>query len=186
MKRKRASLSKRTRFEIFKRDGFQCAYCGNTPPRVVLTIDHVTPHSKGGSDDIANLLTACSDCNSGKSDVPLSRRVKQVEEMTASEQERFDQVKAYNKLLACKRLAEDRWYKKVEEIWVSYIEGGQGTVLVPDVARSVRMFLKRMPAEQVIECLNVTLDRCRKSPDDMQFFKYFCGVCWRTIKENKH
>jgi hypothetical protein len=26
------SLSKRTRFNIFKRDGFRCLYCGKTPP----------------------------------------------------------------------------------------------------------------------------------------------------------
>jgi hypothetical protein len=35
-------------------------------------IDHITPVSKGGTNDIENLATACRDCNSGKSDRRLS------------------------------------------------------------------------------------------------------------------
>ena len=34
-----------TRFNVFLRDGFQCAYCGAQDQ---LTFDHVTPRSKGG------------------------------------------------------------------------------------------------------------------------------------------
>jgi len=52
------AISKKDRFEIFKRDGFKCGYCGQTPPDVVLEIDHIEPVSKGGSDDIWNLITA--------------------------------------------------------------------------------------------------------------------------------
>jgi len=28
----RTPISKRVRFEVFKRDGFQCQYCGASPP----------------------------------------------------------------------------------------------------------------------------------------------------------
>lgn len=62
------SLSKRTRFQVFERDGFTCQYCGKQPPDVVLHVDHIHPFSKGGSDDMDNLVTSCSDCNLGKSD----------------------------------------------------------------------------------------------------------------------
>lgn len=65
------SLSKRTRFEIFKRDCFTCQYCGRRPPEVVLEVDHIEPKSKGGSDDQINLITSCADCNRGKSDKRL-------------------------------------------------------------------------------------------------------------------
>lgn len=61
------ALSKSKRFEIFKRDGFTCQYCGQRPPDVVLEVDHIDPRSKGGSDDELNLITACFDCNRGKS-----------------------------------------------------------------------------------------------------------------------
>jgi hypothetical protein len=71
---KRASISTRTRFEIFKRDGFKCVYCGRTPMESPLHVDHVDPDSRGGPTEPGNLVTACQDCNLGKSDVPLDQR----------------------------------------------------------------------------------------------------------------
>lgn len=72
VKVKRESIPKKTRFEIFKRDSFSCQYCGQSAPEVLLVIDHIVPVSKGGTSDIFNLITACQDCNSGKSNIPLS------------------------------------------------------------------------------------------------------------------
>lgn len=68
----RTSISTRRRFEIFKRDGFRCRYCGRTSDEAKLHVDHVDPVALGGSDDDANLVTACSDCNLGKAAIPLS------------------------------------------------------------------------------------------------------------------
>lgn len=65
---KRKSISKKVRFEIFKRDSFRCQYCGRSAPDVVLEIDHIKPVSDGGTNDITNLVTSCFDCNRGKSD----------------------------------------------------------------------------------------------------------------------
>ena len=52
-----------TRQNIFKRDGYQCMYCGG---RENLTLDHVVPKSKGGRDTWKNLVSACQKCNSLK------------------------------------------------------------------------------------------------------------------------
>lgn len=60
------AVSKSKRFEIFKRDGFTCQYCGQRAGDVVLELDHIHPVSKGGGDDPMNLITACFDCNRGK------------------------------------------------------------------------------------------------------------------------
>lgn len=68
---KRKGLGKKTRFEVFKRDGFKCQYCGRCAPEVVLHADHISPASKGGAADMMNLVTACIDCNLGKSDRAL-------------------------------------------------------------------------------------------------------------------
>lgn len=46
---KRKAISTRTRFEVFKRDGFRCMYCGRTPPTVLLHVDHIIAVSNGGS-----------------------------------------------------------------------------------------------------------------------------------------
>lgn len=42
---------------------YQCAYCGNEEN---LTLDHIIPKSKGGSDRITNLVCACKQCNHHK------------------------------------------------------------------------------------------------------------------------
>jgi len=54
-----------TRQNIFKRDSFECQYCGT---KRELTIDHVVPRAKGGGDTWINLVTACKKCNSKKGD----------------------------------------------------------------------------------------------------------------------
>lgn len=67
------AVSKRLRFEILRRDGFRCYYCGTRGNETTngLTIDHVTPTALGGSDLPSNLVSACSDCNAGKSATSL-------------------------------------------------------------------------------------------------------------------
>ena len=57
----RTSISKKLRFEIFKRDSFKCQYCGKESPNVILEIDHINPISNGGKNDILNLITCCFD-----------------------------------------------------------------------------------------------------------------------------
>jgi hypothetical protein len=68
---KRASIGKRMRFEILKRDGFRCAYCGETSATAQLVVDHVRAVAAGGTSHSGNLITACVPCNSGKSDLAL-------------------------------------------------------------------------------------------------------------------
>lgn len=63
---KRKPLSKRTRFEVFKRDKFCCQYCGAKAPDVVLHVDHIHPVALGGKNDALNLITSCAACNGGK------------------------------------------------------------------------------------------------------------------------
>lgn len=71
MSTKRKNLPKRLRFEVFKRDGFACVYCGAKAPTAILNADHVKPVVDGGGDTMENLVTACADCNNGKGAQPL-------------------------------------------------------------------------------------------------------------------
>lgn len=48
------------RNRIYRRDGHQCVYCGSNKN---LTIDHVFPKSRGGTNDWTNLATCCIKCN---------------------------------------------------------------------------------------------------------------------------
>lgn len=52
-----------TRNNVFKRDNFNCQYCGSGKD---LTLDHLIPVSKGGKSTWTNLVTACRSCNARK------------------------------------------------------------------------------------------------------------------------
>lgn len=58
-----------TRRNLYKRDSYTCQYCliGFMPNE--LTIDHVVPRSRGGTNDWSNCVTSCEDCNSKKADL---------------------------------------------------------------------------------------------------------------------
>jgi 5-methylcytosine-specific restriction endonuclease McrA len=56
---------------LFARDGYRCQYCGRPAhelkPRETLTRDHLVPLSRGGTNEWTNVVTACSACNTRKS-----------------------------------------------------------------------------------------------------------------------
>ena len=61
-------LTRDEAMKVFKRDHFKCQYCGldglhRFENWLVLTVDHVHPHAKGGSRSMSNLVTACQPCN---------------------------------------------------------------------------------------------------------------------------
>jgi DNA-directed RNA polymerase subunit RPC12/RpoP len=47
---------------------------------------------------------------------------------------------------------------------------------------SITMFLKRLNFEEVAEAMQIACSRCDTSYDVV---KYFCGICWSKIKQNK-
>jgi 5-methylcytosine-specific restriction endonuclease McrA len=55
-----------TRRGVLSRDHYTCQYCGATPPRKYLTVDHVLPRSRGGKTTWENVATACEKCNGRK------------------------------------------------------------------------------------------------------------------------
>jgi 5-methylcytosine-specific restriction endonuclease McrA len=60
---KEISLSRRN---LLHRDNYTCQYCGER--RHDLTIDHIVPRSKGGTDSWDNVVAACLRCNVKKGD----------------------------------------------------------------------------------------------------------------------
>lgn len=55
-----------SRRNIYRRDTFECQYCGNRPGLKYLSIDHVIPVSKGGKTSWENCVVACVRCNTRK------------------------------------------------------------------------------------------------------------------------
>ena len=62
----RIPISKKLRFTVLQRDKFRCVYCGAEPEEKELQVDHVKPVSKGGNNELFNLVTSCRSCNIGK------------------------------------------------------------------------------------------------------------------------
>lgn len=85
----RKSITKKTRFEVFKRDSFTCQYCGVAAPDAVLHIDHIKPVKTGGKNEIINLITSCLSCNLGKGakelsdDSAVKKQKRQLDELNA-------------------------------------------------------------------------------------------------------
>src|SRR5436190_1037341 len=61
----RKSLSRKN---ILLRDHNTCQYCGHIFPPQELTLDHITPRSRGGDSAWENLVACCRSCNNRKGD----------------------------------------------------------------------------------------------------------------------
>lgn len=60
-------ITQTKRLAIYLRDGMACAWCGaGIESGVQLTLDHLKPHSKGGSNHESNLVTCCKHCNTSR------------------------------------------------------------------------------------------------------------------------
>jgi 5-methylcytosine-specific restriction endonuclease McrA len=62
-KRKENGIYKISKQELIKLNEGSCFYCGSTQR---ITVDHVVAISRGGTDSIGNLVSACKSCNSQK------------------------------------------------------------------------------------------------------------------------
>jgi 5-methylcytosine-specific restriction endonuclease McrA len=55
-----------SRVNVFARDRYTCQYCGASPHRSQLNLDHVVPRSHGGKTSWENVVCSCVDCNRRK------------------------------------------------------------------------------------------------------------------------
>jgi hypothetical protein len=173
---KRLTISKKIRFDVFKRDFFQCQYCGQFPPKVILEIDHIHPVSKGGTNDADNLITACFDCNRGKANGLITSIPLSVLEKTEVLLEKQEQVKAYEKLIkSIKRKAQ----KNVDLVEYAFKNVYEDYTFTSTFRTSVEQFLKKLTCFEVVESMEIAVSR---GDDADHAIKYFCKICWNKIK----
>jgi hypothetical protein len=172
---KRAALSKKTRFEVFKRDAFACQYCGAHPPKAILECDHIVPVAEGGVNDLDNLVTACFDCNRGKGAVSLSVAPQSLSEKAALVAEREEQLRGYAQVMEAKRqrLEAETW--KIMDLF------HPGADTVPrDSFGSTKRFIEKLGFHEVQEAAEIALGGPAYGK---RLFRYFCGVCWNKVRE---
>lgn len=174
---KRKAISNKVRFEIFKRDGFTCQYCGATPPEVVLQVDHIHPVKLGGTNDDGNLTTSCQPCNLGKFATPLDCASQPLMDRAAEVKEREAQLKGFSKVMREKR-------KRIEadamEVVNLFAEGLGVNGMRRDHYGSVKRFLEKLDVSELLDAMEIALAKCLP---ERQTFKYFCGICWSIIKQ---
>ena len=187
--KKRKTISTRTRFEILKRDGFTCQYCGKKPPVVVLNVDHIIAVSNGGGNEANNLVSACFDCNSGKSDIPISSVVQSLNERIKADREKAHQLAQCNEWLSEIKQRKDADFLRVSDALMhacGYKKGER--VAAGSWAQTIKCLLKRLPAEQISEAVEIAHERFPFSgveTTNQRSFRYFCGVCWRSVDQNE-
>lgn len=60
-----------TRYRIYARDDHRCLWCGFGACHTdELTLDHLVPRSRGGTNRPSNIVTACRSCNSKRKELP--------------------------------------------------------------------------------------------------------------------
>jgi len=173
----RKAIGKKVRFEVFKRDGFQCHYCGASPPKAILHVDHIHPVARGGTNSTDNLITSCSVCNIGKGATPLSVAPESISDKAKRIQEQEDQLKGYLEVIAAKAEREEDHAWDVATIFVdAFNDDG----IRKDWFRSIKRFNEQIGVHECMEAMAIATERFPRSKGNC--FRYFCGICWRKIR----
>lgn len=172
---KRKSVRKSVRFEVFKRDGFSCQYCGAKAPETVLHVDHINPVSNGGDNEIINLITSCEACNLGKSsrllsdNAAITRQRAQLEALN----ERREQLEM---LLAWRDSMKDLAKGAADEIasrLLDYIPG----YTVNDTGRgSIAKWLKQYSAIEILDAAEIAAAKLPEALDDEAVDTFFRSI----------
>ena len=172
-------VSKRLRFEILRRDNYTCRYCGASAPDVVLHVDHVLAEALGGKNEASNLITACEDCNLGKSATTVDDAL--VEQVTDDAFRWARAIKAAAAITAAERTGRRADEVRFLEMWNRWTAAdSNGPVSLPsDVGPTIDRFL----------ALGLTfgdfeeLVRIAMTSGALDVFRYFAACCWNRIDE---
>lgn len=178
---RRKPVAKRLRFEVLRRDNHTCRYCGASAPDVRLAVDHVIPVVLGGTDDPSNLVTACVECNGGKTSVaPDQATIDDVSNAqlrwaraleAAAEQRRSE-------------LRPDQHPATVaafEEMWDQWTVGGRMVPRDDRWADSVRVWVSNgLNLDDLTYYTDVAMRNATVRREDK--WRYFCGCCWNESR----
>ena len=183
MSQRTSNFSKRTRFEIFRRDNHTCRYCGAKAPDVELQADHVVPVALGGTNDPSNGVTACIDCNQGKASIPADAEV--VEEARTVDKNYRDALRKnliqQTEETISKRQEDDAWVKTMTDYWCdrvtfekTYPAGMEKSLL--------RWRDLGCPDSLITYCMDIAGDTDHLIGMTKRQRSYTCGIIWKRIE----
>jgi len=176
------AVSKRLRYEVLRRDGYRCRYCGASAETEALTVDHVIPVSLGGSDDPSNLCAACGPCNTGKSssapDTPLVDDVAEDALRWAAAMRQAAAIQAAN--------VESRagYVKAFDEAWCHWTYADDTPVSRPPDWAGYIGRLHDLGLEQAV-LVALVHDVLPRQVSDSRMWRYFCGAVRNVLAERE-
>ena len=174
------SISKKKRFEVFKRDDFTCRYCGRKPPQTTLEVDHIVPKCKGGKEEIFNYITSCFDCNRGKAGNELNDKIARpdIDKINKELKEQLEYLKIYydcqDELIGIK----ERYLYLVIKHWKKHAS----SYISPQMKSSINNFLQDFSVEEICNAIDIA---CNKVYGWVSRFKYMCGVLHNRRKNGQ-
>lgn len=177
----RKPISKKLRFEVFKRDKFTCQYCGRKAPDVVLNVDHIKPVAKGGTNNIFNLITSCFECNNGKRDIPLEKLAELDKERESLEmlEERKQQIDMLCRWKTEAESSVDYEIKKIEQFFID----SKGVALTDSGKNKIKKCIKDFGFAETLESTVIALEQY---VDPETCLNYISGICFRRKEAREH
>lgn len=175
------SVTKRIRYEILNRDHHTCQYCGASAPQVELQIDHVIPKALGGTDEPTNLVTACKDCNSGKtSSSPNAAKVAQVDEKAVVMAKAFrDYLTGYSD----QKTKDAEWLDKMESFWWETAEEyGMSRAYLDNDNRTTWIRWRNLGITDQIIKDSIREAMSKYGVAQRNIYRYMCGIVWNIIR----
>jgi hypothetical protein len=164
-KQTRKQITKKIRFEVFKRDSFKCQYCGATAPEVILHVDHIKPVSKGGLNELTNLITSCAPCNLGKRDrklddkTAISKSRAQMEEL----QERREQLEM---MMEWQESLRDLKQDVISRLCDYWNELAPGYVPNDNGKNNLKKWLRHFSIEEIMAAIAISAEAYIEYGDD--------------------
>lgn len=186
MANKRKPISKKIRFEVFKRDKFTCQYCGRSAPDVVLEVDHIKPVSKGGENDLLNYVTSCYECNRGKGARELSddslvkKQQRQLQEL-AERKEQLEMMIDWRKEL--QNIKED-FVDKIND----YIAECSGWKANDVGKKKIKKWIRDFSYEQIVEAIDISFEQYFQDTEESwnHAFNKIGGICANREYDKKN
>lgn len=161
------AVSRSLRFQVLRRDGHRCHYCGATAAQAKLTVDHITAVALGGTDTADNLVTACEPCNGGKSATPADAA------LVAQVQERDTQFRAAVEVVTeVDRRA--RWFAE------AFLDAWDLGELPPGWRKTIDAYRQQGLTSDAWDDI-VAIARNKPNLDDP--FRYCCGIARNQVKK---
>lgn len=183
----RKALSRSTRFEVFKRDGFKCQYCGRSAPDVVLEVDHIVPVAEGGENDIMNLVTSCRECNSGKGKKLLDDNAVVKKQM--AELEIINEKREQLEMLLEWKQELIKYENELSDTVLDYINSNYPRKEIQEndelVKNHIRKAIKQFGVEEVLKATFISFDKyyCGDWETWLNALKKIGGICYNRINK---